>query len=71
MREPWVHDAFSDSIDRVGFPLLVFCDTFAALCVPVDAVASLAVHSETASLITDRRVVNRGHLVLSLDILHC
>lgn len=70
MRIPGVHDTLSDRIDGVCFPLLVFLDPFAALCIPVNAVASLTVHSETASLVTDWRVVDGGHLVLSLDILN-
>lgn len=71
MRVPRVHDALSDGVDGVCLPLLVVLDSFATFRVPVDAVAGLAVHSEPTSFIANRRVVDGGHLIHSLDVLHC
>jgi len=71
VRVPGVHDALSDSVDGVCLPLLVVLDAFATFRVPVDAVAGLAVHSEPTSFIANWRVVDGGHLVHSLDVLHC
>jgi hypothetical protein len=70
MRVPWIHEGFGKSIHWISFPLLVVFNSFAAFAVPVNTVASLAVHSKSASFIANRGNIDWRHLVHGLQVLN-